>query len=142
MPNVFLGVGVNFGVAGTTAITGTGIGTFKLQSQEHKKSAEKEIVKDANGISVQATIFDPTQEATFEYVISGAAAADAITASVIPEIGILVTVTNAIQYTPIAATTWFVWEDPICKGSNVTAMRVTLHLKRWTGTGAITAVST
>jgi hypothetical protein len=142
MANTFLGVGVNFGVAGTTAITGTGIGTFKLQTQNHRKSAEKEVIKDGDGIDVQATIYNPTEEAEFEYVPSGSTGAAAITASVIPAIGALVTVANASQYTPIAATTWFVWDDPEIRFSNTGACRVTLRLKRWTGTNAITAVST
>ncbi len=142
MANVFLGVGVNFGVAGTTAITGSGIGTFTLQSQNHSKSAEKDVIKDANGIDTQATIYNPTEEATFEYFCSGATAAAAITATVIPAIGALVTVTNGSQYTPIGATTWFVWNDPVINTTNTSAYRVTLHLKRWTGTGGITAVST
>lgn len=142
MANVFLGVGVNFGLAGTTAITGTGIGTFKLQSQDHKKSAEKEVIKDGDGIDVQATIYNPTEEATFEYVVSGATGAAAITSTLIPAVGAIVTVANAAQYTPIASTSWFVWEDPIIKFSNTSAAKVTLNLKRWTGTGAISAVST
>lgn len=142
MANVFLGVGVNFGLAGTTAITGSGIGNFKLQTQEHKKTAEKEVIKDGDGISVQATIFDPSEEATFEYVVSDTTGALAITATTIPGIGTIATVVNATQYPGIADTHWVVWEDPVIKFSNTSAARVTLHLKRWRGTGAISAVST
>ena len=126
----------------TTAITGSGIGTFKLQSQTHKHSSDKDMVRDADGIEVQATLYNPTEEASFEYVVSGATGAAAITASVIPAVGALVTVSNASQYTPIAASTWFVWDDPQISFSNTSAAKVTLHLKRWTGTGGITAVST
>lgn len=142
MSNTFLGLGVNFGIAGTTAITGTGIGTFKLQSQEHKKSAEKEVIKNEDGIDCQATLFNPTEEATFEYVVSGALLADAVSATKIPEIGQIVTVANAAQYPGLASAAWFVWDDPMIKGSNTGAMRVTLHLKRWKGTGGIVAGST
>lgn len=142
LANTFLGVGVNFGVAGTTAITGTGIGTFKLQTQKHSKSREKEVVKDGDGTDVQATLFNPTEEATFEYVVSAATGAAAITATVIPDVGALVTVANGTQYPGIADTTWFVWDDPEISMSNVTAARVTLHLKRWRGASAIAAVAT
>lgn len=142
MANTFLGVGVNFGVAGTTAITGTGIGTFKLQTQKHKKSLEKEVIKDADGIDVQATLYNATEEATFEYVVSGATTTLAVAATLIPSPGAIVVVTNPTQYPAIAATTWFVWDDPEISFSNTTAARVTLHLKRWTGTGGITAGTT
>lgn len=145
MANTFLGVAVTFGVAGI-GITGTGIGTLKLQSVSHKKMAEKDVIKDADGTDVQATLFNPSQEATFEYIPSsatkGASDATIKAATVIPEPGAIVTVTETTQYTSIAGTTWFVWDDPQIVGSNTGAYRVTLHLKKWTGTGAIAAVTT
>lgn len=141
MANKFLGVGVNFGVAGTTGITGTGIGTFTLQTQKHSKSREKDVVKNAEGTDVQATLFNPTEEATFEYVITATTTAGAVSATKIPEPGTIVTVVNPSQYAELAGTTWFVWNDAEVSFSNTGAAKVTLHLKRWLGTGAITAVS-
>lgn len=132
---------MSFGVAGTTGITGTGIGTFKLQTQKHSKSREKDVVKDADGTDVQATLYNPTQEATFDYVVAAANQAAVPAATIIPEPGALVTVANAAQYPAIADTTWFVWNDPEISFSNTTAAKVTLHLKRWLGTGGITAVT-
>lgn len=141
MSNTYLGVGVNFGLPGT-GITGTGIGTFTLQSQEHKKSRDKDTIRDANGTEVQATLYNPTEEATFEYFITASTGAAAITASTIPDVGAIVTVTNSTDYAAIAATSWFVWDDPVLSASNTKAKSVKLMLKRWTGTNGIAAVST
>jgi hypothetical protein len=139
--NIFLGVGVNFGVAGD-AVTGVGIGTFKLQTQKHSKSREKDVVKDADGTDVQATLYNPTEEASFEYVVSGATTNDAVgTQTKIPEIGTKITVTST-KYAELAGTAWFVWNDPELSRSNTGDAKVTLHLKRWLGTDGITAVST
>ena len=141
MANIFLGVAISFGVAGT-GVSGTGIGTFKLQSTTHKKSVDRDMIRDADGIEVQATLYNHTEEATFEYIPSASTQAGMIAAAVIPENGAIVTVTDTTQYTAIAGTTWFVWDDPQISASNTSARKVTLHLKRWLGTNGITAVTT
>lgn len=139
--NTYLGVGINFGATGTT-ITGSAVGTFTLQGYDFSNSREKDVIKDGFGTDVQATLFNPTNEATFEYVISAATGAAAITATVIPDIGAIITVANTTDHPALASTSWFVWNDPVVTASNVKAKMVKLHLKKWTGTNAITAVST
>lgn len=141
MSNTYLGVGINFGVPGTT-ITGAAIGTFTLQGYDHSKTRDKETVRDGSGTEVQATLYNPTEEATFEYVISAASAAAAITATTIPDPGAIVAVINSTDDAGIAGTTWFVWNDPVLTASNTKAKMVKLHLKQWKGTNGIAAVST
>ena len=142
MANTFLGVGVTFGVAGTTGITGSGIGTFTLQTQKHSKHREMDMVRDAVGTEVQGTLYNPTEEASFDYVASGATTALAATATSIPDMGTLVTVSAASPYAAIGGTTWFVMTAPEISFSNVGSAKVTLALKRWLGTNGISAVTT
>lgn len=141
MSNTYLGVGVNFGLPGTS-ITGTGISTGTFQTQTHKKSRDKETIRDASGTETQATLYNPNEEATFEYFITATTGAGAITATTIPDPGTIVTVVNSTDYPAIAGTTWFVWDDPELPATNTKAKMVKLHLKRWTGTNGIAAVST
>src|SRR5436853_4031855 len=93
MANKFLGVAVNFGVSSTT-LTGSGIGTFKLQDNDTSRKAKKEDIQDGDGRTVQRSVYDESEEATFEYVISAATIAAAVTATTIPDIGTLVTVAD------------------------------------------------
>src|SRR3982751_6340745 len=102
----YLGVGVNFGVSGTT-ITISAVGTFKLQSIDHNKKAKVEDVADGDGATVQRTVYDPSDEATFEYVVSADTTAHAVSASTLPAIGALGSVGDTADAT-IAKTNWIV----------------------------------
>lgn len=141
MATTKLGIAVNFGTS-VTAVTGSGIGTFTLQSYDHARSRDVDTVRDEAGTEVQATLYNETQMATFEYIPSSSANSTLAAATIIPDPGTIVTVTNASNYTPIAATTWFVWETPKISFTNTGVARVSLTLKRWLGSGGITAVTT
>jgi len=136
MANIFLGVGVNFGVS-STGMSGSGIGTFKLQSNDHTKKAKTDDVMDGDGETVQRTVYDPSEEATFEYVISATTTAGAVTATTQAAVGTLVTVTDANDAS-IAATNWIV-TDSTKKRSNTKAALVTLKLERFAGITAVTS---
>lgn len=144
MANVFLGTAVSFGVAGTTALTGYASGTFKLQSEDHAKSASVDTVKDADGISVQRTYYDPSETATFTFFLAAASQAAMTTflgsATSLVNIGSISTVTNAADVA-IAGTNWIVTGIK-AKRTNTSAKEITLDLERFTGTGAISAVTT
>jgi hypothetical protein len=145
MATVSLGVAVSFGVAGIGLADSTStsqLGTFKLQSYNYKRMAEKDIVKDGNGTDVQATLYNQSSEATFEYIPQASSASGVAAAAVVPAVGDRITVTSTDAFQPISASTWFVWDDPQVAASNTGALRVTLHLKKWEGSGAIAAVST
>ena len=137
MANKFLGVGVNFGLA-STGFTGSGIGTFKLQDNDHSKKAKTEDIQDENGRTVQRSVFDESEEATFEYIPSGSTTALAVAASTIPDIGTLATVTDTTNYTAIAGTNWIV-ADVTTKRTNKGALKVTLKLERFPGITAVTS---
>lgn len=134
MANKFLGVGVNFGVSATT-LTGTGIGTFKLQSSDHSKKAKIDDIQDGDGRTVQRSVYDEMEEATFEYVVFGTGLADAKAQTTIPDIGIIVAVADSAD-AAIAASNWLV-VDVSKKRSNTGSARVTLKLEKIPGITAV-----
>jgi hypothetical protein len=144
MANTFLGVSIKFGTSDSTAIPGFAAGTFVLQDEDHDKDAKVEDVDDADGITVQRTIYNPSEKAKFHFVYKGASASAVATAlgsaTWFPAIGAIGTVTNAVD-AAIAGTNWII-EKVAKKRSNTKAMLVTLDLVRFTGTNAISAVST
>lgn len=122
------------GDLGITAIANQ-IGTFKLQDWDYKKSADKDEVRDVNGNMQTITYYNPNQEATFSYFISGTGLANALTQTIIPDIGILCVVTST-NYTTIAGTNWIV-EDSQLKATNTKNKMVTLKLRRYPGITAV-----
>ena len=143
MANKFLGVSIKFGVTDSTAIPGFASGTFVLQDEDHDKDAEVDDTQDPDGITVQRTIFNPKEKATFSFVFKAANNASVATAmgtaTYMPAIGDIGTVTNTVD-SAIAGTNWIVAKVSK-KRSNKNAMRFTLELERFTGTGAISAVA-
>lgn len=135
MSNVSNGVSVAFGIS-STSFSGSGIGTFKLQSRNHSKKAKKEDVADATGATVQRTYYDPSEEATLEYIQFAANNAALTAALVTPAIGAIVTITDT-SYTEIAGTNWMV-DDVSSAGSNTSATKITLKLERFAGITAVT----
>lgn len=134
MANIFLGTGINFGVAGLSASINA-VGTFKLQDVDHAKKAKVQDVQDGDGRTVQRTVYDESQEATLEYIISASTTAGAISATTLPEIGYIGTITDAAD-AAITATSWIV-ADVSKKRSNTSAARVTLKLERFPGITAV-----
>lgn len=131
MANIYKGVGCHWGVGSTTYTLTNG----KLQTRDHGKKSEKESIKDADGVTVNVTYYDPNEEATFEVVTTGSAGTGNVI-PVIPACGDVVTFTDAV-YTAISgsATGTNVWlvDDVSTKGSNTAALRVTVKCIRYTG---------
>ena len=124
MANIYKGVGVHWGVVSSGA---TAFGTMKLQTRDHTLRSEMETVRNADGVTEAKVYYDPTQEATFEYIPSGASGG-AITPT-LPAIGDVVTVTDSV-YTQVAATNWLV-DDVSTRSSNTGVMRVTVRMSRY-----------
>lgn len=121
MANIYKGVGCHWGVSSSGAVA---FGTMKLQTRDHSLKREMESVRDATGVTVAKIYYDPTQEATFEYIPS--AASGGTVTPTLPAIGDIVTVTDSV-YTQVAATNWLV-EDVSTKSSNTGVMRVTVRM--------------
>lgn len=125
--NIYNGVAMDFGAgdATITAITNK-IGTFKVQSWDYSNKAKKEPVAGADGNTVSVTYYDPTAEASFEYIPSGTGLANAIAQVILPPIGTICTVTST-NYTAIAGTNWIV-EDAAIKATNTKNKVISLKL--------------
>lgn len=124
MANIYKGVGCHWGVTSSTA---TAFGTMKLQTRDHTLKSESETIKDADGVTVSKVYYDPTQEATFEYVAT--AVSGGVAAPTLPACGDIFTVVDSV-YTQIASTAWLV-DDVSTKSSNTSAMRVTVKCTRY-----------
>jgi hypothetical protein len=98
-----------------------------FQTRDHTYLSEKEVIRNGTGESVAKIYYDPTQEATFTYVATGASGG-AVSVTV-PTIGDFATVTDN-GYTAIAATTWLV-DEVSTAGSNTGAVRVTVKLTKY-----------
>lgn len=123
----YRGVGVNFGVSSSlAAVTGA------FQTRDHGYRADNELIRNGSGDAVEKTFYNANEEASFEYVATGASGG-AVTVTV-PAVGDLMTITDP-TYTAIAATNWIV-DSVDVKGSNTTATRVTVKLNKY---GAITS---
>lgn len=123
--NVYKGVGVHWGTD-STGVT-TALGTFKLQSRNFDRMAEKESIKDGKGRTVTAIYYDESEEASLEVIPTGTYGDDDLSPT-LPAIGDMVTVTDS-KFTQIAGTTWIV-ESVSSATSNTGAMRVTCKLKK------------
>ncbi len=124
MANIYKGVGVHWGVNSTGVAA---YGTFKLQSRDHTLKSEMETVRDAEGTTVSKVYYDPNEEATFEYIPTGASGGGVT--PTLPACGDMVTVTDA-AYTRIANTNWLV-DEVSTKSSNTSVMRVTVRMTRY-----------
>lgn len=131
MANIYKGIGCHWGVGSTTYSLTNG----KLQTRDHTRTDEKEIVKDEDGVSVGKIYYDPNETATLEVVITGSAGVGTVSPT-LPAIGDAVTLTDTV-YTQVSgsATGTNVWlvTDVASRSSNTSAMRVTISLLRYGG---------
>ncbi len=141
MANTFLGYAIRFGAADSTVVPGFASGSFVMQDEDQELNAEIDDVKDGDGITVQRTIFNPSQKATFTVIPKAALLSTLATAfgtpGILPAIGTIGTVTNTYDFS-IAATTWIVAKASK-KRSNTKATMIVLELERFTGTNGISA---
>lgn len=122
----FKGVKIHWGVSSTTT---SAFGTLTLQSRDHSRNADTDIVQDATGFAVNKTFFNYSDTATFEYIPTAAAPGAGNVTPTVPEAGDMVTVVDSV-YTQIAGTNWIV-DSASTRSSNTSAMRVTVNLTRY-----------
>jgi hypothetical protein len=120
------GVALDFG-ATDLAFSGTGIGTLKIQSFDISKKADVESVRDATGVEITRDYYNKIWEATWEGVISGTGLANALTQTILPEMGVLAT-SASTNYSWLNSLIWSV-EDSQLKASNTKNKMVTLKLR-------------
>ena len=121
----FHGVGIQFGISSSLAgVTG------QFQTRDHSFNSDMEEVVSSYGEIVATAQFKFVEEASFEYVATGAGPSGIVTVS-LPSVGDLITVTDAV-YTQIAQTNWIITKV-VDKASNTGALKVTIDLKRYAG---------
>lgn len=138
------GVACNFafiGTSGGATISGTGIAGYLFQSGSLTNNAKVEEVMDASGDTSQRGFYDQSQDASIEYVVSGANIAAARTGSTIPVPGAIVTISACADMPGLVQTNWVVEPGVQISGSNTSYKRVTLPLKRHANITAVTVAS-
>lgn len=123
----YQGVGISFGIGTVTGGPVTG----KLQTLEWTKNADTENVRDDNGTTVARVFFDPNQDATFEYVVTGANSTTADTNCTLVDPGAMVTITATGGAAAINGQIFSVESQPKLNRSNAGVARVTIPLKRY-----------
>jgi hypothetical protein len=119
-------------------ISGTGVGTFLLQSSSTTYESKLEEVMNAAGDTVQRAFYDPSVTATLEYVINGTSIADAKTQTTMPLPGVIVSITACASHPQLVASNWVVESSPTLSKSNTSFGRVTLNLRAHSGITAAT----
>ena len=135
------GVAVNFGFTGTDGIaeSTTLTGKMQLQSVDYEETSDEEQVRDATGALTNRSFYNPGYRATLEYIPSGSSLANAITATALPTIGSVISITACPNMPGLIKTNWVVMPGGKITGSNTNAKRITLNLESHAG---ITAAAT
>lgn len=121
----FHGVKVHWACSSTGV---SGVGTFAMQSRDHNKASDSEIVQDGTGFAVNKTYYNFSESATIE-VIQTASGPGGNLVPTLPEPSDILTLSDTI-YTAIAGTSWLV-ESVGTRSSNTSAQRTTLNLTRY-----------
>jgi cell division GTPase FtsZ len=132
-----LGTAVNFGFVGVNGITGLTTG-YMLQNVDHTKQADVEEVRDPDGDVVSRVFHNANETATLECVVTGSSLSAALSNTALNAAGAIVSITACPNVPELVQTNWVV-ETSRLSGSNTTAKRVTLELRRHAG---ITAAAT
>jgi hypothetical protein len=123
----YYGINIAWGLGQTTYSVTNATGIFN--SSDHTETAEEATVRDQRGNVVEATFYNPTGEATIEYIASDNAAAAGTAAITYPNQGTKVTVT-ADSADPINGTNWLV-RNAVIRRINTDATKVTLSVIRY-----------
>lgn len=121
------GIAVIWGVGSTTNITN--FGTYKLQTRDYSRKAEKYQSKDENGETKGIVFYEYTERATFRY-IPNATSGSAVT-PVLPSIGDSFSIPDS-TLTQISGAGWIV-EDAGFKGTNESALAADVEAWRYGG---------
>jgi hypothetical protein len=123
--NKYHGIAVSFGVASQI---GSVVGVF--QTRDHGLESDNEIIRNGTGDEVEKTFYGTGRETcTFEYVASQTGGPAGNATVTYPTIGDAFTVTDT-NYPAIAGTSWLC-DGVDIKGSNTTAVRVTVKATRY-----------
>lgn len=131
------GTPVNFGFTGTNGIAGIGTGML-LQSAEFTKNADIEQIRDADGDVISEVYYNLSEEASLECIVTDATnIAGAITNTAVSNPGTIVNITACASMTSLVQSNWIVQPGAKISGSNTTAKRVTIPLRRHAGVTAV-----
>lgn len=106
------GIAVIWGVGSTTNISN--FGTYKLQSRDYSRKAEKAQIKDENGETKGIVFYEYTERATFRYIPNNTSGSAVVL--VLPAIGDSFSIPDATA-TQISGAGWIV-EDAGFKATN------------------------
>ncbi len=131
---------MNFGFTGVGGITITGISGILLQTAEQTKAADCEVGRNGVGDEVAHGWYNPHDEGSLEWIVSGTGLADAITnTTIVKTPGTIIVITACANMPDLVATNWEVQSGAKTSGSNTSFKRITLPVKKFPG---ITAVAT
>jgi hypothetical protein len=125
------GTAINFGVSGKT-FSGTGLGTFFLQNYSRQQNADMEVTRNEDGAEVNHTHYNFNDEASIEGTVKGTGLADAITQTKIPLAGAFITITDSSD-SGLVGTTWEVQSGAALSGTNTTAKKIKVTMKKFAG---------
>src|SRR6185436_16780787 len=78
-----------------TTLTGTGIGTYTIQSTDYSLEGDEKKLRGTDGVTVNRTFFDTLEKFDLEVVPSGTTVALAVAANILPTRGADVILTGA-----------------------------------------------
>lgn len=132
------GTPVNFGFTGTNGITITGLTGLLLQSADYTKNADMEEIKDGDGDVVTVIFSNQNEEASLEFVVTDATnIAGAITNTTVSTPGAIIVISACASMPSLVQTNWIVQSGGKISGTNTTAKRITLPIKRYAGVTAV-----
>lgn len=119
---------------GMTIATVAGI---LLQGAEHTKVAEVEKVRDGNGNDVVHAWSNLHDEASIEYIVTGANLAGSITNTTLQTPGTILNISACISVPSLIASTWEVQSGAKISSSNTSAKKITLPVHKMPGITAV-----
>ena len=126
------GTAVNFGFQGTNGITITGVNGWLMQSAEHTKAADLEVVRDGLGEEITHGWYNIHDEATLEVVITGTGLGNSLTNTALKSPGTILVITACTSVPELVATNWEVQAGCKVSGSNTSAKRLSCPIKKFT----------
>lgn len=136
---VLNGTAVNFGFGSGAGITITGLTGMLLQNADHSTAADLESTRDGAGDEVTHGWYNEHDEATLEWVISGASITAAKAATVVSSLtpGTIIAITACANMPGLVAdarfsnpTKWEVQPGVKISGSSTTSKRISVPIKR------------
>lgn len=123
---IYHGVGIIFGASGSVSTL-----NGKMQTFDHKLSAESEWIIDELGNKVGKTYYGENETATFTAIATGTSGSATVTK---PTVGTKITVGQIADgagdtYTAISGSNWLV-DNVTVNGSNTSYVRITVELSR------------